>query len=59
VGGWGSAPYPAGVSCSTSSYSLAALRALLLKGREGRGGVGKGEEGRGSGTPTFWEKLHP
>jgi len=61
VGGWGSAPYPAGGSCSTSSYSLAPLRALLLKGRKGRGGVGKGEERRGGEVvpPLFGRNYTP
>ena len=37
---------------------LARLRALLLKGRVGRGGKVKGK-GRGSGTPSFGEKVTP
>ena len=36
---------------STSLGRLARLRALLLKGRGG--------EGKGSGTPTFWQKVTP
>jgi len=68
--GWpGLCPDPAGGAYSTPSNPLAQLRALLLKGREGRGGEVERQEGeedglevrkrRGSGTPTFGEKVMP
>jgi len=50
VGGWGSATDPAGGAYSTPPPdTLARLRALLLKGREGKEGKVEGREGEGHG----------
>jgi len=57
VGGWGCAPDPTGGACSTHPDTVARLRALLLKGREGGGEGREGE--RKWQPPTFWEKVTP